>query len=182
MTGFVSPARVLVADPPWSFDDVLPGPGRGAEKHYDVMTLDEIKAFPIPHMQRDSLLFMWRVSSQVEEAYQVVRAWGFEPKSELVWLKQTDPVSARPRRHFGMGHSMRLEHESCIVATRGSPAIQDHSIRSTFEAPIGRHSAKPDRFYEIVQQLSFGPHVELFARTARAGWRQYGNEMERAHP
>lgn len=182
VSGFVSPARVLCADPPWSFADALPGPGRGAEKHYEVMTLEEIKAFPLPRMQRDSLLFLWRVSSQVEEAYQVVRAWGFEPKSELVWRKQTDPVSARAQRHIGMGHYTRAEHESCIIATRGSPTIQDHSIRSTFEAPIGRHSAKPDRFYEIVQQLSFGPHVELFARTPRPGWRQYGFEMAEAHP
>jgi N6-adenosine-specific RNA methylase IME4 len=182
VTGFVSPARVLVADPPWEFNDVLPGPGRGAAKHYDVLTLDQIKAFPLPHMQRDSLLFMWRVSSQVEEAYQVVRAWGFEPKSEIVWEKLTDPIDARPKRHFGMGHYVRLEHESCIIATRGSPDIKDRSIRSTFKAPIGVHSAKPDEFYQMVQQLSFGPFVELFARTARVGWRQYGNEMERAHP
>lgn len=182
MSGFVSPARVLVSDPPWQFDDVLPGPGRGAEKHYEVMTLDEIKAFPLPRMQRDSLLFLWRVSSQVEEAYQVVRAWGFVPKSEIVWLKQTDPVNARSRRHMGMGHSVRHEHESCIIATRGSPVIQDHSIRSTFEAPIGIHSAKPDLFYQIVQQLSFGPHVELFARKVRPGWRQFGFEMAEAHP
>jgi len=182
VNGFVSPARVLVSDPPWAFSDLLPGPGRGAEKHYEVMTLDEIKAFPLPRMQRDSLLFLWRVSAMVPEAYEVVRAWGFEPKSELVWLKQTDPTSGRSRQHFGMGHSVRLAHESCIIATRGSPTIQDHSIRSTFEAPVGRHSAKPERFYELVQQLSFGPHVELFARTPRPGWRQYGHDMAEAHP
>ncbi len=179
---FVSPARVLAADPPWKFGDQLPGPGRGADKHYPTMTIDEIKAFPLPRMQADSLLFLWRVSAMVEEAYEVVRAWGFEPKSEIVWLKQTDPVDARSRRHFGMGHTVRLEHESCIIATRGSPKIQDHSIRSTFMAPIGRHSAKPDLFYEIVQRLSFGPHVELFARTPRPGWRQYGHDMAEAHP
>lgn len=172
------PARVLAADPPWKFGDQLPGPGRGADKHYPTMTVEEIKAFPLPVMQADALLFLWRVSAMVEEAYAVVRAWGFVPKSEIVWVKRTESG----KRHFGMGHYVRAEHESCIIATRGSAKVEDRGVRSTFEAPIGRHSAKPDRFYEIVQQLSFGPHVELFARTTRPGWRQYGHEMPEAHP
>jgi N6-adenosine-specific RNA methylase IME4 len=175
---FVSPARVLVADPPWSFDDTLPGPKRGASKHYAVMSLEDIKRFPLPRMQANSMLFLWRVASMVEEAYQVVRAWGFEPKTELVWLKRTESG----KRHFGMGHYLRAEHETCIVATRGSVKVEDRAIRSTFAAPIGPHSAKPDEFYKLVQQISYGPHVALFERTPRAGWRQYGFEMGEAHP
>src|SRR5208282_1534052 len=131
--------RVLVADPPWSFGDKLPGESRGAEKNYSVMSIEQIKKFPIPDMLDDSLLLLWRVSSQVEEAYAVVRAWGFEPKSEIVWRKMT--VNGRP--HFGMGRYVRAAHETCIIARRGHFKPASLSIRSVFEAPVGKHSEKP---------------------------------------
>lgn len=83
--------RVLVADPPWPFDDQLPGGGRGSDKHYEnsegKLDLDDIKAFPIPRMMSSSILFLWRVGAHAGEAEDVARAWGFEPKSEIVWRK-----------------------------------------------------------------------------------------------
>src|SRR5688500_14613398 len=107
--------RVLVADPPWSFGDKLPGAGRGAEKHYDVLSVDDICAFAVPPTEPDALLFLWRVSSQQEEALRVVRAWGFKPHSEIVWDKLT--VGGKP--FFGMGRIVRGSHETCIIATKG---------------------------------------------------------------
>ncbi len=166
-------AHVIAADPPWSFNDKLPGPGRGAAKHYDVLAIDGICSFPLPPLADDAVLFMWRVSSQVEEAYRVVRAWGFTPKSELVWLKRT----ATGKRWFGMGRSVRAEHETCVIATRGRPVRLLANVRSTFEAPAGRHSAKPDVFFDIVESLYAGPYVELFARRHRDGWTCFGNEL-----
>jgi N6-adenosine-specific RNA methylase IME4 len=129
-------------------------------------------------MEPDSFLFLWRVSAMVEEAYQVVRAWGFVPKSEIVWLKRTETG----KRHFGMVHYTRAEHETCIIATRGRAKVETRSMRSTFEAAVGEHSEKPDEFYQIVQELCLGPFVETFARKPRRGWDQYGNEMTEAHP
>jgi N6-adenosine-specific RNA methylase IME4 len=100
---------MIVADPPWQFGDKLPGASRGAEKNYKVMTVDEIcamcdgknitmcgQSFPLA---ANSVLFLWRVSSQVEEAYRVVRAWGFVPKSEIVWIKTTKPAPP-PKEEF----------------------------------------------------------------------------------
>lgn len=174
--------RVLVADPPWRFGDKLPGPGRGAEKHYPTMSVDEVCAFPLPPLERDAHLFLWRVASMVDEAMRVVRAWGFVAKSELVWLKRT----ATGKRWFGMGRQVRMEHEVCVIATRGRPPVLSKSVRSTFEAQAGRHSAKPDEFFEIVHKLtgdaSGGSHVELFARQPRDFWVTYGNELAQAHP
>lgn len=175
---YTTPARVICADPAWMFADGLPGPKRGARKHYDVMTVAEIKAFPLPALQDDALLFLWRVSAMVPEAYEVVAAWGFEPKSELVWEKTTESG----KDWFGMGHYCRGSHETCIIATRGRPKVEDRSVRSRFRAPVGRHSEKPDAFFQLVQRLSYGPYVELFARRPREGWRTYGSEMEEAHP
>lgn len=174
----MEPCRVLLADPPWRLDDKLPGEGRGAEKNYQVMSLEDIMNFPIPTAENNSWLFMWRLSSMVEEAYQVVRAWGFTPKSEIVW----DKLTKTGLPWFGMGHYVRASHETCILAVKGHPKPLSRSIRSRFEAPYTRHSGKPEVFYNIIESLSDGPYVELFARNTRPGWDSYGLELERPHP
>lgn len=207
------PCRVLVADWPWAFGDKLPGKGRGAEKHYEVMGLDEIGKFPLPPILDDAVLFFWRVGagndkgSLGEAAYGAVRSWGFTPKSELVWRK-TRPCRAcagdgwTPIKHaapeyaevrvwcdechgrgykvaMGMGHYVRGSHEICLIATRGKPIFPtDKGVRSIFDAHVGEHSAKPERFYEKVMQLyPEGPYTELFARRRRPGWQCFGDEL-----
>lgn len=167
--------RVLVADPPWSFGDKLPGSSRGAEKNYSVLSVSEIERFQLPRIADDALLFLWRVSSQPEEAMRVVRAWGFVPKSELVWLKKTS--TGKP--HFGMGRYVRASHEMCVIASRGrgNSLIRSRSVRSVFEAPVGAHSRKPDEFYAIVEALAEGPYHELFARRRRSGWACEGDQL-----
>jgi N6-adenosine-specific RNA methylase IME4 len=169
-----APAKVLVADPPWPFQDSLPGKGRGAAKHYELMTIEQLAKFELPSIAPDAVLFMWRVAAIVEEAYQVVREWGFTPKSELVWVKQT-PTG---KLWFGMGRTVRAAHESCIIATRGKLIRKRADVRSVFFAPASRrHSEKPDAFYDLVEQLYPGPYVELFARRRRRGWTCLGNEL-----
>lgn len=199
----MSAYKCIVADPPWSFGDKLPGAGRGAEKNYTVMTVDDIcgmkgrrasdGAYLIEmcgehyEIASDALLFLWRVSSQVEEAYRVVRAWGFVPKSEIVWIKTTKPLEncvmgkpmTMPTLHFGMGRYTRGSHETCIIAARGKaiPLIKNRSTRSVFYAPTGAHSQKPAEFYKIVEDLCEGPRLELFARGQREGWTCVGDEL-----
>lgn len=68
--------RCVVADPPWPFDDKLPGKGRGAAKHYAMMTLKEIREFALPPIADDAYLFLWRVAAMQEEALSVMHAWG----------------------------------------------------------------------------------------------------------
>ena len=171
----MKPFACIVADPPWAFGDKLPGPGRGAVKHYPVLSPVEIVRFALPPIADDAYLFLWRVASQVEEAYRVVRAWGFVPKTEIVWVKRT----SRGKRWFGMGRTVRAEHEVAIVAKRGSPDVLSRSIRSTFEAAVPErgHSAKPEAFFELVESLVAGPRLELFARRKRRGWTCLGNEI-----
>ncbi len=166
--------RVLVADPPWRFSDRLPGNGRGAAKHYSTLSQVDILRFPLPPLARDAVLFLWRVSSMQAEALDVARVWGFTVKTELVWRKQT----ATGKRHFGMGRIVRAEHETCLVATRGRITPKVRTVRSTFRAPVGRHSEKPERFYELVEELFDGPYVELFARRQRRGWTCMGDELQ----
>lgn len=168
--------RVLVADPPWSFSDALPGATRGASKQYPCMTVEDICTFSLPPLANNCVLFLWRVASMQREAIDVVSAWGFTVKSELVWAKQTK--NGKP--HFGMGRYVRASHEACLIATRGKNPPKVRNQRSVFYAPVGRHSAKPDEFYDIVNRMYDGPFVELFARTRRDGWEQFGNQLEAA--
>ena len=171
----VDPFRVVAADPPWKFGDKLPGGGRGAAKHYDVLSVEEIERYPLPPIADDALLFLWRVAAMVPEAIRVAKAWGFTPMSEMVWVKTTSSGEL----HFGMGRYVRASHETCIIATRGRAAslVIDHSIRSVFFAEVGEHSAKPDEFFHLVERLYPGPRVELFSRVpTRRDWTLYGRE------
>lgn len=178
----MKPFSVLCADPPWSFGDKLPGKRRGAARNYATLTLVELLSFPLPPLAPDCYLFLWRVASMPQEALDVVRAWGFTPKTEIVWNKLT----ARGKAWFGMGRTTRAAHETAIVATRGRPQRRAANVRDVFSAKVPRdgkryiHSAKPEEFYELVERLATGRYVELFARRQRPGWTCLGNEMAEA--
>lgn len=122
---------VLVADCPWPFGDKLGT--RGAEANYPVLSITELARFPLPPLADDCTLFFWRVASMQQEALDVIRAWGFgSVKSELIWLKKT----IYGERWFGMGRTVRMEHEVCLIAQRGRPPTLDMGVRSTFETSI----------------------------------------------
>lgn len=200
----------LVADPPWRFRDRLPGPKRGAASHYPTLSVAEIQRFPLPELAPDCRLFLWRPEALQAEALAVISAWGFRQVSSLVWVKLPNrrrmfvpsseageparchecdaPITSVEvfapdlRVRIGMGRQTRLAHETCLIAVRGRPKRLSASVPSVLFAPRGRHSEKPRVFYERVEQLSPGPHAELFARRERAGWDTYGDELERPAP
>lgn len=153
-------------------------PWGGAEGHYDVLSFARLTAYALPEAVQaapSAVLFLWRLSAMPLEAIQLCHAWGFTPKTELVWLKRT----ATGKRHFGMGRYLRAEHETCLVATFGKAFPEIRNVRSTFEAPTGIHSSKPDEFYSIVEALyPSSDKYEIFARKRRPGWVQSGLELE----
>jgi N6-adenosine-specific RNA methylase IME4 len=149
------------------------------------MSVNEIMRMPLPLLHENAVLFLWRVSSMVEEAYQVVRAWDFTPKSEIVWNKTSGDGT---KDKMGMGRIVRGSHETCIVATRGKLIeTASKSERTSFRAPVGDHSEKPEEFYRIVERLYplelwKETHVELFARKRRRGWIQLGDQLPPEEP
>lgn len=172
--------QTLTADPPWPFKDSLPGAKRGASKHYQLMAMERIKTYPLPPLAPDARLFLWRVASMPDEALEVCRAWGFTPKAEMVWIKTTK----NGKIQMGMGHQTRGGHETCIIATRGRPARLNANTLSWFIGQMtygsdGKpiHSAKPSKFFSIVERLSPGPICELFARRSRPGWICIGDQL-----
>lgn len=169
--------QVAVADPPWHFEDSLPGPARGASKHYRTLSLDDIKRFPLPPIGENAWLFLWRVGAMVPEAYEVVKAWGFEVKSEIVWVKTVKGTSGPAPLRIGMGRTVRNSHETAIVAKRGNPKRLSASIPSVIFAPPTQHSAKPALFYDKVEEFAEGPYVDIFARRYRYNWTCIGDEL-----
>lgn len=201
--------KVLLADPAWLARDQLPGNGRGATKKYRCMPVEQIERFPIPEMAPTSVLFLWRVAWAQQEALNVVRAWGFTLKSECVWVKtkpckacketgqdlSTAPGCRCPKcggngwlPHTGLGHYVRMAHETCLIAAKGSGASGMRLVKDVpsviFASPPKvegtnkiEHSAKPDAIYELIERLFPGPYHEMFARRRRSGWTQEGDEL-----
>ncbi len=158
-------ARVLMADPPWPAKDRLPGKGRGAAKHYDLLSIDDIKAFPLPPLTDDAVLVLWRV----------------DPNTGQAWR----PTLDGKRLRVGMGRYVRMCHETAIIARRigqGPPERAHLDVKSIVYAPRLEHSAKPAAAYKAIERLYRGPYVELFARRARERWHSYGDELWRPSP
>ncbi len=160
---------VIYADPPWEFEHEVT-PSRSLDRQYPQMSLDKICHLKIAKLTTsDAMLFLWVPSSKLDEGLRVVRAWGFDYRTNIVWDK------GRP----GMGYYCRQRHEHLLIAAKGKPITPPTKARpdSIIPAPRGRHSAKPDVFYEIIEKMYPNlERVELFARKKRAEWDAWGNE------
>lgn len=160
----------VLADPPWRYSNTS---SRGAaENHYETMTVEQVCSEPVRNLVADAAhLHLWTTNSFVEAAFKVIRAWGFEYKSCLVWTKPT----------IGMGNYWRVSHEFLLFGIRGRLPFARNDIRSWVLAPRTRHSRKPFRFRELIEQVSPGPYLELYGREEQpnTGWTVYGNQVER---
>ncbi len=167
------PCRVLVADPPWAFDQSIGK--RGARANYTVIPTRKLIRFPLPPIMPDAYLFLWRVASMQIDALQVMHYWGFTLKGELVW----DKVTRTGKPHFGMGFHLRASHEVALLGVRGKPKPKARNVRSRFEGVVREHSRKPSEFYPIVEAFSDGPYTELFSRQTREGWQTFGDQVDK---
>jgi N6-adenosine-specific RNA methylase IME4 len=169
----------ILADPPWSFR-VFSGRGkpRSAERHYDVLSLDAIKALPVKQLAaNDAALLLWAVWPELPGALDVIRSWGFDYKTAaFVWVKQNPSGNGL---HFGMGYHTRSNSEPCLLATRGEPKRIAKDVHQIVMAPVGVHSAKPDEVQARIERLLPGPYLELYGRCTRPGWTVWGNEIQR---
>ncbi|MCB5226236.1 hypothetical protein JAO78_005340 [Alishewanella sp. 16-MA] len=172
--------NIIYADPPWSFYSVKTGGSMksGAAAKYQTITLDQMKALDVPALcDKDCVLIMWYVSSQPQEALDLVKAWGFTLKNmnAFIWRK----LSTNLIPHFGMGYWTRAGAECALIAVRGKPKAECRSIRQVRDEVVGEHSEKPAIFRdEIVKLCGDLPRLEMFARTAPAGWDVFGNEVD----
>lgn len=206
--GLTPPYSTIVADPPWGYEERTPPWCSGSTPSYSLMPLDDIRALPVADLAApDAHLYLWSVLPLMADAFDVVRAWGFDPDTVLTWCK--------PGAGLGAGYRGNTEH--LIVARRGfsyiNPTCETCGGRSRgirrcscsepdwrhkgrkvlgqprrpflttaggtwYTAPRSVHSAKPSLFSDLVERMSPGPYVELFARAPRLGWDSWGKGYE----
>lgn len=171
--------RTIYADPAWPER----GGGkvkRGADRHYPVMTVDDIKALDVQSLADDSChLYLWTTNNHLEAAFGVIKAWGFRYITCITW--------AKPK--VGLGQYFRGQTEHVLFATCGfaMPYKSNNLIRmqgSTLLMPgqlfeqSRTHSRKPEEMRYAIERVSYPPRIELFARYKSKGWDHWGNEVE----
>jgi N6-adenosine-specific RNA methylase IME4 len=170
----------ILADPPWRFSNST---GKVAPEHhrlsrYRTMTFDEIASLPVPEVIADTAhLYLWIPNALLREGLDVMKAWGFTYKTNLVWHKIRKDGGPDGR---GVGFYLRNVTELVLFGTRGKNArtLAPGRRQVNFLATRKReHSRKPDELYPIIEACSPGPYLELFARgDARPGWTVWGDE------
>jgi len=164
------PFVTVVADPPWRYNDKLGDGPRGAEAHYPTMPVGEIMCVPVANIMADNAhLYLWCTNAFLIEAHYVMAAWGFQKQTVLTWVKGRI-IDGVLHQQIGMGHHFRNTTEHVLFGVRGKLPTLRKDMPTAFIAPKTRHSVKPDRLYEIVEQMSPGPYLELFAGGERFGW------------
>jgi N6-adenosine-specific RNA methylase IME4 len=168
----------ILADPPWQFQNRT---GKVAPEHrrllrYPTMELQEIMDMPVSKIAAArSHLYLWVPNALLMEGLQVMKAWGFTYKSNIVWSKIRKDGGPDGR---GVGFYFRNVTELILFGVRGSmrtlkPGRTQVNILATRKR---EHSRKPDEIFDIIESCSPGPYLELFARFRHPGWSQWGNE------
>ncbi len=181
LLAFVGTRRfgTVLADPPWQFQNRT---GKVAPEHrrlsrYGTLTLDEIKVLPVAQIITPvSHLYLWVPNAMLPQGLDVLAAWGFAYKSNIVWHKIRKDGGPDGR---GVGFYFRNVTELILFGVKGknartlSPGRRQVNYLATRKR---EHSRKPDEQYKIIEACSPGPFLELFARGKRKGWDAWGNQ------
>lgn len=161
--------RTILVDPPW---DIQQKGARGAERYYPLMSLDRVKAIPVRDLATaDAHLWLWCTNASLREGYDVAEAWGFTVRSPLTWIKF----------RLGRGAYLRNSTEHLLFATRGKAPVNFRSQPTWINAPVQEHSRKPEEQYAVIERVSDGPYLELFARRrppSSGPWSVWGDEVD----
>ena len=171
--------HTVLADPPWRFSNRT---GKMAPEHkrlnrYETMRLDEICALPVSELTLEPAhLYLWVPNAMLPDGLKVMEAWGFEYKSNIIWHKIRKDGGSDGR---GVGFYFRNVTEVLLFGIRGKNARTLGPGRSQVNFIASRkreHSRKPDEQYDIIENCSSGPFLEMFARGTRPDWFYWGNQ------
>ncbi len=177
--------RTIVADPPWEYDSwptdstsersafrrpgVAVNTARLAPLPYKSMSVERIHALPVAELaEKDAHLYLWTTQRYLSESFAIVKSWGFRYSVTLVWSK--------PPRGLGPGGTFMPTAEFVLFARRGTCRALSRVDRCVWAWDRAGHSRKPEAFLDLVEQVSPGPYLEMFARRNRLGWDTWGNE------
>ena len=175
----------VLADPPWRFHNKT---GKMAPEHkrlarYATMSFDEIGALPVSNLVTDTAhLYLWIPNALLPFGLEVMRQWGFEYKTNLVWYKIRK--DGGPDRR-GVGFYFRNVTEIVLFGVHGRDArtlAQGRRQENIIVTRKREHSRKPDEQYKLIEACSPGPYIELFARGTREGWCGWGNQADDYSP
>lgn len=174
------PYSTIVADPPWSpsLKGQLKAWDKASPQHrYSTMSVEDIESLPVATIAAEQAhLYLWCLTPDADWGFRVARAWGFAPVTMLTWCKPG----------LGVGR-FRCNTEHVVVARRGERSGNPFGFMGStgqatdgtwFQWPRGSHSEKPAAFFDIVERISPGPYIELFARQPRLGWDSWGYGYE----
>jgi N6-adenosine-specific RNA methylase IME4 len=173
--------KTILADPPWQFQNRT---GKVAPEHkrlsrYATMPLDHIKALPVEHaLEETAHLYMWVPNALLPNGLDVMSAWGFTYKSNIVWHKLRKDGGSDGR---GVGFYFRNVTEILLFGVRGKNArtLQPGRTQVNYIGTRKReHSRKPDEQYDLIESCSPGPYLEMFARGTRPDWTIWGNQAD----
>lgn len=176
--------RTILADPPWRFTNRT---GKVAPEHrrlsrYSTMSTDEIVALPVSSLtEQTAHLYLWVPNALLPDGLQVMEAWGFQYKANIVWEKVRKDGGPDGR---GVGFYFRNVTELLLFGVRGKNARTEAPGRSQVNFIASRkreHSRKPDEQYGIIESCSKGPYLELFARGTRKKWSYWGNQADESY-
>ena len=178
--------KIIYADPPWAYRN-MGNIQATANSHYSTMDNKDICDLPIAKLADDNcILFMWATFPKLQEALDVIKAWGFEYKTVgFTWIKK----NKNGGNFFGVGWYTKSNAEVCLIGVRGKAPKISNSVSSIIETTRERHSKKPsivkDKIVEFCGDIS---RIELFARqdnqmklngkTDFDGWDVWGNEVD----
>jgi len=173
--------NIIYADPPWRYNDRK---CNGACEN--TMKIEEICNLPIKDIAADNcVLFLWTTYPMLQEAIQVINAWGFKYKTiGFQWIKLNKNVEnvlflQERNLFFGLGRWTRGNTEPCLIAVKGKPKRIKNNVSQIILEPISKHSKKPDIVRKkIVELIGDLPRIELFARNTSPGWDVWGNEVK----
>lgn len=175
----------IVADPPWQFQNRT---GKMAPEHkrlnrYETLDLESIKAIPVAAAAEETAhLYLWVPNALLAEGLEVMKAWGFTYKSNIIWFKVRKDGGPDGR---GVGFYFRNVTEVILFGVRGKSPRTLQPGRSQPNIIVKQkreHSRKPDEQYEIFESCSWGPYLELFSRGNRKNWTCWGNQAEEYFP
>jgi N6-adenosine-specific RNA methylase IME4 len=169
----------ILVDPPWRFSNRT---GKMAPEHkrlsrYTTLSMEEIEELPVGNFALpQSHLYLWVPNALLDYGLNIMKAWGFTYKTNIVWYKVRKDGGPDGR---GVGFYFRNVTELVLFGVRGSMRTLQPGRRQVnlFATRKREHSRKPDELYDIIEACSPGPYLELFARYSRPGWKQWGNEL-----
>ena len=172
----------ILADPPWQFTNQTGkiAPENKKLKRYKTMDLEEIKSLPVERVaSKRSHLYLWVPNALLKEGLEVMEAWGFKYKTNIIWNKVRKDGEPDGR---GVGFYFRNTTEIVLFGTRGTKVRTLKPGRTQvnmIKTKKREHSRKPDELYKIIEKCSWGPYLELFARGTRKKWTSWGNQSKK---